>query len=47
MSGVDHIAGVTFHGRKGAVENRFRYSIDYVLLTPDDAQGPALFSRKA
>ena len=45
MSGVDHIAGVTFHGRKGAVENRFRYSIDYVLLTPDDAQGPALFSR--
>ena len=45
MSAVDHIAGTTFHGRKGAVTNRFRYSIDYVLLTPDTARGPALFSR--
>ena len=45
MSGVDHIAGQTFHGRKGSVSNRFRYSVDYVLLTPDTARGPALFSR--
>lgn len=45
MSAVDHIAGTTFHGRKGAVSNRFHYSIDYVLLTPDTAKGPALFSR--
>lgn len=34
---VDHIAGHTFHGRKGDVENAFRYSIDYVLL---DAEAP-------
>ena len=42
---IDHIRGETFHGRKGAVENAFKYSIDYVLLDPD-AQGkqPALFS---
>lgn len=45
MSGVDHIAGQTFHGRRGTVQNRFRYSVDYVLLTPDMAKGPALFSR--
>jgi DUF1365 family protein len=45
VSAVDHIAGQTFHGRKGTVQNRFRYSIDYVLLTPETAKGPRLFSR--
>ena len=44
MSRVDCIRGQTFHGRKGAIENRFHYGVDYVLLNPDDAQGPALFS---
>jgi hypothetical protein len=43
---VDHIAGHTWHGRKGAIDNAFRYSIDYVLLnaegTPD---APRLFGR--
>ena len=29
---VDHIAGSTYHGRKGAVSNAFRYSVDLVLL---------------
>lgn len=29
---VEHIAGHTWHGRKGAVQNGFRYGIDYVLL---------------
>lgn len=45
---VDHIRGQTFHGRKGAVENAFRYSIDYVMLDPEaEASGnpPSLFSR--
>ncbi len=42
---VDHIRGETFHGRKGAVKNSFRYSLDYVLLNPDSATGPRLFSR--
>ncbi|MEX3017705.1 DUF1365 domain-containing protein [Gymnodinialimonas hymeniacidonis] len=44
--GVDHIAGETFHGRKGAVENAFRYGIDYVMLDAEaDARGPAFFGR--
>ena len=45
MSRVEHLRGQTFHGRKGAVENAFRYSVDYVLLDPETAEGPALFSR--
>ena len=44
MSQVDHIRGQTFHGRKGAVANRFRYGVDYLLLDPETAEGPALFS---
>ncbi len=43
---VDHIAGHTYHGRKGAVENAFRYAIDYVLLDAEaDVKTPTLFSR--
>ena len=45
MTGVELIRGETFHGRKGAVQNAFRYSVDYVLLDPDHATGPRLFSR--
>lgn len=46
MSQVDHIAGETYHGRRGAVKNAFRYSIDYVLLDAEaPVQGPRLFSR--
>lgn len=44
MSQAEYIAGETFHGRRGAVENAFRYHVDYVLLNPDDAQTPSLFS---
>lgn len=45
-AGVDHIAAQTFHGRKGGIENAFRYSIDYVALDPEaDTRGPRLFSR--
>ncbi len=48
MSGVEHIAGQTYHGRKGAVENAFRYSIDYVLLNPEaQLRHPFLFRRNA
>ncbi len=43
---VDHIQGVTYHGRKGTVANAFRYSIDYVVLDAEAAvQTPALFAR--
>ena len=46
MRGVDHIEGYTWHGRKGAIENAFRYSVDYVLLNPEgNARSPRLFSR--
>ena len=46
MAHVDHIDALTFHGRKGAVENAFTYSIDYVLLDAEKpASAPKLFSR--
>lgn len=46
MSGVDHIAGQTYHGRRGATKNAFRYSIDYVLLDAEaQVAAPSLFSR--
>src|SRR6056297_3194789 len=46
MSTVDHIAGHTWHGRKGAVENAFRYGVDYVLLDAEaDPECPRLFGR--
>ncbi len=44
MTAVDYIRGQTFHGRKGSIENRFHYGVDYVLLYPDAVQGPSLFS---
>lgn len=46
MSDVDIIRGHTYHGRKGAVANGFRYSVDYVMLNAEAAvSGPRLFSR--
>lgn len=43
---VDHIAGLTYHGRKGAIDNAFRYSVDYVLLDAEaDLRTPRLFGR--
>lgn len=45
---IDHIAAETYHGRRGATKNAFRYSIDYVLLDAEaDVQSPALFARNA
>lgn len=45
---IHHIAAETYHGRRGATKNAFRYSVDYVLLdaeeTPDT---PGLFGRNA
>lgn len=46
MNRVEHIAGETYHGRKGAVANAFRYGVDYLLLDPEaPVQAPRLFSR--
>lgn len=45
---VDHIAGQTYHGRKGAIGNAFRYSVDYVLLDAEaEVRTPRLFRRNA
>ncbi|WP_300032528.1 DUF1365 domain-containing protein [uncultured Roseobacter sp.] len=45
---VDHIAGQTYHGRKGAVSNAFRYSVDYVLLDAEaELKTPVLFRRNS
>jgi len=43
MSGIDHIAGQTWHGRKGEIENAFRYSIDYVIADAEATQRPPSF----
>ena len=43
---VDHIAGQTYHGRKGAISNAFRYSVDYILLDAEaELRTPRLFRR--
>ena len=44
---VDHIAGHTWHGRKGAVSNAFRYSVDFVMLDAEaeSVKTPLLFKR--
>ncbi|MCF2905171.1 DUF1365 domain-containing protein [Octadecabacter sp. CECT 8868] len=40
------IAGVTTHGRRGAIKHGFRYGVDFVLIDPETAaNGPSLFSR--
>ena len=46
MTQVEHIAGHTWHGRRGAVENAFRYGMDYVLLDAEaEVTAPLLFGR--
>ena len=48
MSTIDHIAGETYHGRRGETKNAFRYSIDYVLLDAEKPPiAPVLFGRNA
>jgi DUF1365 family protein len=48
MSVVHHIAGETYHGRRGAIKNAFRYSIDYILVDAEaEVNGPRLFARNA
>lgn len=42
---VLHLAATVTHARRGALRHSFRYGTDYLLLAPEQAQGPALFSR--
>lgn len=37
MNSIDYIEGWTWHGRKGDLDNSFRYSIDYILCDPEAA----------
>ena len=42
----EHIRGRTFHGRRGAVANRFSYGVDYIVVDPEAAAaGPRLYAR--
>jgi uncharacterized protein len=46
MNRLQHIPGRTFHGRRGQVENRFTYGVDYVCLDPEaPVTAPRLFAR--
>lgn len=47
MTGLELVAGRTFHGRKGALANRFTYGVDYVLMNPEEAdlRTPVIFVR--
>jgi len=48
MSAVlEHVPGQTYHGRRGGVENAFRYGVDYVILDPEAEyrNTPRVFSR--
>lgn len=42
---VLHMAALVTHARRGAIRHAFRYGVDYLLLAPQHARGPALFSR--
>ncbi len=43
---LDILSGRTFHGREGAVENAFTYSIDYLLIDAErPVRGPWFFAR--
>jgi uncharacterized protein len=46
MKSVDQLVGHTWHGRRGAVQNAFRYGVDYVLFDAEaPVKGPRLFAR--
>lgn len=48
MSQPDCISGETFHGRRGSIENAFRYRVDYIAIDPEaeaETGAPLLFSR--
>jgi len=42
---IEHIQAETFHRRRGAVHNAFRYGVDFVLVSFAGVDAPAVFSR--
>lgn len=46
MTAIHHIAGQTWHSRRGGLKNAFRYGVDYVLVDAEArVSGPRLFGR--
>ncbi len=46
IEAAEYISGVTTHRRRGNINHRFSYRVDFVLIDPEeDRSGPALFSR--
>lgn len=45
MTLPQHLPATTTHARRGAIDNVFRYDVDFVLLDPESRSGPLLFSR--
>ena len=43
---VLHLPATVIHARRGPIRHEFRYVTDYLLLSPETAKGPALFSRQ-
>ncbi|MBK4216683.1 DUF1365 domain-containing protein [Paracoccus caeni] len=41
---VLHMPADVTHARRGAIRHAFRYRVDYLLLSPETAKGPALLS---
>lgn len=41
----EHIKARTTHSRGGDLSRSFTYSVDYVLIDPEERKGPLLFSR--
>ncbi len=42
---TEHIAGHTYHARKGALANAFRYGVDFVFVDPDSMDRVPFLSR--
>lgn len=42
---IEHIQGQTYHARRGALKNAFKYGIDYVLCDLENDALPRLLSR--
>lgn len=40
-----HVRAHTTHARLGAIDNAFRYGVDFALIDPGERRGPTLFSR--
>lgn len=41
----EHLHGQTTHARRGDIRHAFTHSVDFVLIDPDAARGPGLFTR--